>query len=206
MLRIRELDEMNDLTGILAKTLAMPIASQMPPDVALTIKAAQKQMEGLPEVIGDLNLAFNRYLTLNKALSRMAALAEESAGLAESPGDEEYRARLEAEFTNLARVVAREAGHHYFKGPSLTVSHRIGARAASRVLSYLKPVLENLAHELRGQKDLILEAISETVNFMGVVCRCYPDAEGVEAVRETLGRVKIPKIAEARPDAEPTLH
>ena len=194
------------MTGILAKTLAMPIAGQMPPDVALTIKAARKQMEGLPEVIGDLNLAFNRYLTLNKALSRMTALAEESAGLVDSPGDEEYRGKLEEEFTNLARVVAREAGHHYFNGPSLTISHRTGAVVAARVLSYLKPVLENLAHELRGQKALILEAISETVNFMWVVCRCYPDAECVEAVRETLGRVKIPKVVEAPPVAEPTLH
>jgi Asp-tRNA(Asn)/Glu-tRNA(Gln) amidotransferase A subunit family amidase len=206
MLKIRELDEMNQLTGLLAKTLALPVGQQMPPDVATALRAAQKQMEGLPEVIEDLNLAFNRYLTLNKALTRMLALAEESAAAGEAAADDARRADFEEEFVNLARIVAQEAGHRYFQGPGLTVSHRLGAVASVKVLSYLKPVLENLAHELNGQKFLIIEAITETMNFMGVIARCYPEAEGVEAIRETLGRVKLPKAIEHQITLAPTLH
>jgi hypothetical protein len=163
-------------------------------------------MEGLPIVIGDLNLAFQRYLTLSKALTRMMALAEESARLTDGPGVSKYRKELDAEFTRLASVVAMEAGHRYFQGPSLTVSDGPGAATAAKVLSYLKPVLDNLAHELTGQKSLILEAIGETMNFMGVIARCYPDAEGVEAIKETLDKASLPKAADVPTAGAPTLH
>ena len=206
MLRIRELDEMTHLTGLLAKTLAMPAISQMPPDVALAWQAAQRQMEGLPEIIGDLNLAVARYLTLNRALTRMMALAEESAKLVDGPGVGAYRKELDQEFANLARVVAREAGHRYFQGPSLTVADGGGAAAAAKVLSYLRPVLENLASELSGQKSLILEAIAETMNFMGVIARCYPNAEGVESIKKTLAKVRLPMVQEEPAGFVPTLH
>ena len=206
MLRIRELDEMSDVTGILAKTLAMPAVRQMPTDVALAWQAARKQMEDLPEIIGDLNLAFSRYLTLNKALTRMMGLAEESSNLIDGPGVGAYRKELDEEFVKLAKVVAREAGHRYFQGPSLTVGDVGGAKASAQVLSYLKPVMENLAQELRGQKSLIIEAITETMNFMGVIARCYPDAEGIEAIRETLETIKMPKVIEAPVNIVPTLH
>jgi hypothetical protein len=206
MLKIRELDEMSRLTGLLAKTLAMPAARRMPSDVAVTLIAAKKQMEGLPEVIEDLNLAFNRYLTLEKALTRMMALAEESASLEDSRGDADYRQELDEEFADLARVVAREAGHRYFQGTSLTVADRSGAAAAAKVLSYLRPVLDNLAHELKGQKALVVEAIAETMNFMGIIAKCYPEAEGVDAIRETLGRVRLPKAIEAPVNYVPTFH
>jgi hypothetical protein len=206
MLRIRELDEMNHLTGLLAKTLALPSYGEMPPDVAVALRAAKRQMEGLPEIIEDLNAAFNRYLTLNKALSRMAALAGESAGLGEAPGVGRRRAELESEFINLARVVAREAGHRYFQGPSLTVATGGGAAAAANVLSRLRPVLENLAVDLKDQKRLIIEAIGETMNFLGIIARCYPDADGVEAIRDTLGRVRTPRAEDEPVVMVPILH
>jgi hypothetical protein len=44
------------------------------------------------------------------------------------------------------------------------------------------------------------------MNFMGVIANCYPDAEGVEAIRETLGRVKMPRSLEAPVEFVPTLH
>jgi hypothetical protein len=107
MLKIRELDEMNDLTGLLAKTLDMPAIRQMPPDVATALLAAKRQMESLPEVIVDLNQAFERYMTLNKALSRMMALAERSSRLEDFGGEAAHRRGLEEEFIRLAGVVAR---------------------------------------------------------------------------------------------------
>jgi hypothetical protein len=206
MLKIRELDEMNELTGILAETLAMPACRQMPADVAVTLLAAKKQMEGLPEVIGDLNAAFARYLTLNKALTRMAALADESAAMAEDAVDRGRRQTLNEEFVQLAAVVAREAGHRYFQGPSLTVADLAGARAAAQVLGYLKPVLADLAHELRGQKSLIMEAIAETMNFMGIVARSYPDAAGAAAIRDLLVRVRLPEAVDDPIGLATTLH
>ncbi|MDR1658278.1 MAG: hypothetical protein LBT47_12130 [Deltaproteobacteria bacterium] len=206
MLKIRELDEMNQLTDLLAKTLAVPVSHQMPNDVAVTLQAAKRQMEGLPEVIEDLNLAFKRYLTLNQTLNRMMALADESSRLTQEAQDNEYRQVLEQEFTKLAVVVAKEAGHRYFEGTRLTIADQASAQAANTVLSYLKPVLENLSHELRGQKALIIEAISETMNFMGIIAMCYPDAEGVDAIRDTLSRVKLPQTPDSPVHFIPTFH
>ena len=206
MLKIRELDEMNELTGLLAKTLAMPACHRMPTEVSVALRAAKRQMEGLPEIIGDLNAAFGRYLTLSKALGRMTVLAEESASVPEGPEAGRLRRAKNEEFVGLARVVAREAGHPCFQGPSLNVADLAGARSAAQVLGYLKPVLEDLGHELRGQKSLIVEAIAETMNFMGVVARSYPDAEGAAAIRDTLGRVRLPKVPDAPIGYATTLH
>ncbi|MDR1546782.1 MAG: hypothetical protein LBU12_08790 [Deltaproteobacteria bacterium] len=191
MLKLRDFEEINETAGLLAKSLSGPVPIEMPPDVAQALKAAKKQMEDLPSVIEDLNLAFSRYLTLNEALTRMISLAEESSRLA-ADQDEAHRRELEEEFDALAKVVAQEAGHRRFAGSGLNVADQGAATAAVRVLSYLKPVLENLDHEIRGQKALIVEALAETMNFLGVVSVCYPRAEGVERIRETLSRVRLP--------------
>jgi hypothetical protein len=206
MLKIREFEEMNVITGLLARSLSGPVGEEIPGDVAVTIAAAKKQMESLPVVIEDLNLAFGRYLTLNDALTRMAALADESMNMVDGPRSLSRRRDMEEEFDSLARVVAQEAGHQYFSGTSLSVLNSASAAGAAKILSYLTPVLESLDRELKGQKELILEAIAETMNFLGIVAMSYPDAEGVAAIRDTLARVRLPRNLDAPVVYTPTLH
>jgi hypothetical protein len=206
MLKLREFEEINEITGLLAQSLAAPVGREIPEDVAATIAAARKQMEDLPEVIEELNLAFGRYLTLNESLTRMASLAEESASMIDGPHTLAVRQTREEEFDNLARVVAQEAGHPYFSGGSLNILDVNSAVSAAKILSYLNPVLDSLNHELRGQKELILEAIAETMNFLGIVAMSYPDVEGVAKLRETLNKVKLPKNLDSPVVYAPTIH
>ncbi|MDR1111350.1 MAG: hypothetical protein LBP92_11835 [Deltaproteobacteria bacterium] len=206
MLKIREFDEMSEITGLLAQSLAGPVGGDIPQDVAVTIRAAKKQMEGLPEVIEDLNLAFSRYLTLNESLGRMWVLASESSHMVDGPQVLAVRQDMEEEFQALARVVAAEAGHKRFQGSSLTIMDAGSALTAASILSCLKPVMEKLDHELRGQKELIMEAIAETMNFLGIVAMSYPEADGVAGIRETLSRVKLPQTIEGPIVHAPTLH
>ncbi|MDR2366753.1 MAG: hypothetical protein LBF58_01365 [Deltaproteobacteria bacterium] len=206
MLRIREFEEMNHVTGILAQTLSEAIGRDIPQDVALTIKAAKKQMEGLPEVIEDLNLAFNRYVTLNEAITRMIVLANQSANMIDGPNVLAIRQDMEEEFHSLARVVAQEAGRQHFEKSNLTILNTGSALLSVTILTYLKPVLEKLDHELRGQKELIIEAIEETMNFLGIVAMSYPDSDGIAAIRDTLSKVKLPKSVEAPIEFSATLH
>ncbi|MDR3134708.1 MAG: hypothetical protein LBU69_01285 [Deltaproteobacteria bacterium] len=206
MLKIREFEEMNQITGLLAQTLSGTVAKDMPQDIAIAIMAAKKQLEGLPEVIEDLNLAFNRYLTLNAAISRMTDLARHSANLIDGPQVLPIRQEMEEEFHSLARVVAQEAGHQRFGNSSLSIINTASAILSVTILTYLKPVLEKLDHELRGQKELIIEALEETMNFLGIVAMSYPDAENFAPIRETLNKVSVPRDIKAPIEFSPTLH
>jgi hypothetical protein len=206
MLKIREFEEMNHLTGLLAKTLTGALGRGMPSDVAVTIMAAKKQMESLPEVIEDLNLAFNRYMTLNGAITRMTELAKVSAELIDGPNVLAVRQDMEEEFHALARVVAEEAGRQQFENSSLSILNTGSALLAVTILTYLKPVLEKLDHDIRGQKELIIEAIEETMNFLSIVAMSYPEAEGIADLRETLNKVTLPESVESPLEYAPTLH
>ncbi|MDR2386921.1 MAG: hypothetical protein LBE80_04960 [Deltaproteobacteria bacterium] len=206
MLKIREFEEMNQVTGLLAKTLSGAIGRDIPKDVAMTILAAKKQMESLPEVIEDLNLAFNRYLTLNDAITRMTDLANISANMIDGPNVLAVRQDMEEEFHALARVVAEEAGRQHFENSSLTILNTGSALLAVTILTYLKPVLEKLDHDIRGQKELIIEAIEETMNFLGIVAMSYPEAEGISDIRETLSKVTLPEQVDSPIEYSPTLH
>ncbi|MDR1085750.1 MAG: hypothetical protein LBP22_13090 [Deltaproteobacteria bacterium] len=206
MTTLKEFQEINQLTGLLASGLAETPQEDMPKDVAEALLAAKKQMEDLPQVLEDLNLAFSRYMTLNHTIRRMGLLARESAAMDQGPEEDQFRLEMEEEFVALAKIVAAEAGQRYFQGTGLSILNSQSAQAAVRVLSYLEPVLKNFDHEIRGQKSLILEAISETINFMGIVARSYPQAKGVEAIKQTLGRVKLPENTDEPVLMRPTFH
>jgi hypothetical protein len=205
MLKISDFQEMFHVSGLLAQGLAGPIDPSIPPDVAEAIRAARKQMEDLPLVIEDLNLAFSRFMTLNQTLRRMSHLAMEAGSESESH-PVPVREEMEEEFRNLAKVVADEAGQPTFQGTSLSILSKGSAKAASRVLSYLEPVQDSLDHELKGQKLLILEALAETINFLGIIALCYPEAKGVDELRRTLDKLQIPQTIEKPVTLAPTLH
>jgi hypothetical protein len=204
MIATEDFDVMYDISSRLAGVLDFPGTAGMPPDVAEAVIAAKKQMEGLPGVISDLNMAWDRYLVLSRTLGRMTELA--SITSREEPVNDGARALMDEEFGELARVVASEAGQAAFAGTSLSLLTRNSAKAAFRVLSYLTPVLENLDHDIKGQKSLVLEALDETVTFMGIIAMCYPDAEGIEPLKRTLARVKVPRDLNAPVVMSPTLH
>jgi hypothetical protein len=199
-----DFEAMFDVSALLAGVLDFPGAAGMPPDVVEAVRAAKKQMEDLPGLISDLNLAWDRYVVLSRTLTRMSELAV----LAGRDGDvpSEARGAMDEEFSSLARVVAEEAGQANFAGTSLSLATRPSARAAAKVLSYLGPVIENLDHDIRGQKSLILEAIAETITFMGVIAMCYPDADGIEPLKRTLERIKLPADIDGPVAMSPTLH
>ncbi|MDR1039935.1 MAG: hypothetical protein LBR80_07165 [Deltaproteobacteria bacterium] len=199
-----DLDSMFDISALLAGVLDFPGSAGMPPDVVEAVRAAKKQMEDLPGLIEDLNLAWDRYTVLARTLGRMSELAG-IAGREEDMPDEARRL-MDEEFGELARVVASEAGQHNFPGTSLSLATRLSARAAAKVLSYLGPVVENLDHDLKGQKSLLLEAIAETVTFMGIIAMCYPDAEGIEPLKRTLEKVRLPRDINGPVTMGPTIH
>ncbi|MDR2349229.1 MAG: hypothetical protein LBF41_01215, partial [Deltaproteobacteria bacterium] len=174
------------------------------PDVLEAVRAAKKQMEGLPQIIDDLNLAYARYLNLSRAISRMSELALSAGNDPLISPDE--RTAMDEEFGELARVIAREAGQVHFAGTSLSLALPGTAKAAHQVLSYLLPVVEALDGEIKGQKSMVAEAIAETVNFMGVVARCYPKVAGIEPLKRTLERIKLPKSIDDPLELSPTLH
>ena len=105
LMMINEFEEMNNITSLLASVLNFPAEKGMPEEVTEAVRAAKKQMEDLPAVIGDLNAAFQRHSVLAETLSRMAELAKR-AGAFGSPLTDDDRASMDAEFAGLAHVVA----------------------------------------------------------------------------------------------------
>jgi Asp-tRNA(Asn)/Glu-tRNA(Gln) amidotransferase A subunit family amidase len=204
MLKIDEFEEILDISSRIASVLDFPGYEGMPPDVTEAVRAAKKQMEDLPSLIEDINLAYNRYATLSRTLNRMTELAF-VASKDNGPSDKE-REIMDGEFGELAHVIAREAGQTHFPGTSLSLERPGTAKAAYRVLSYLAPVVEALDHEIKGQKSMVIEALAETINFVSIVARCYPEAKGVEKLRGTLERIKLPKSIYDPIEMSPTIH
>ena len=205
LMMLNELEEMNNITSLLASVLNFPAEKGMPEDVTEAVRAARKQMEDLPQVIGDLNLAFRRSSVLKDTVSRMTSLAQR-AGSSRAPLSESEREDMNGEFAALAHVIAAEAGQQHFPGTSLSLLTEGSAKAAAKVLSYLGPVLESLEHEIMGQKSLIIEAIAETTNFMGIIAHCYPGARGVEELKRALEKINLPKTIHDPVFINPTLH
>ncbi|MDR1921172.1 MAG: hypothetical protein LBS31_05435 [Candidatus Adiutrix sp.] len=172
------ISELNAVTDILAAGLARGSETVLgvPLEVAEALASAQEQMLGLPEVIAELTAARERFVAVSAAVKRMIELADESAALAADDGLS--RQALEEEFINLAKVIAADAGRQYYAGPNLSVRNKEQALSAARIIRYMEPVIEAMAHDLTEQRDLIHEVIAETVYFLGVVAQCYPDAEG----------------------------
>ncbi|MDR2340086.1 MAG: hypothetical protein LBF40_08140 [Deltaproteobacteria bacterium] len=205
LMMLNEFEEMNNITSLLASVLNFPSTKGIPEDVTEAVRAAKKQMEELPQVIDDLNQAYNRYTSLDGTITRMKELASR-AGSEKFHLSDEDRETMNEEFGNLAQVVANEAGQQHFGGTRLSLLSLGKAKAANRVLSYLSPVLENLGQEIKGQKSLIIEAIVETANFLGIIAMCYPDAKGIDELKKTLESLNLPRNIDDPVLMNPTLH
>ena len=198
MMTAQDIREMNDVSNLLASGLSLDSENMLglPLEVAQALAEAREQMAGLPEVIDNLNLAFERFNTVSSALRRMIELADEASG----DMADEARPALNDEFVTLAKILAADAGRQYYTGPRLNLLNQGEALSAARIIRYLGPVIDNMGQELIGQRDLIHEVLGETINFLGVVTQCYPDSAG--AVR--LGRLISEATRHGRFNPAPT--
>ena len=184
MMTIKDIREMNDVSALLADGLSLGSENMtgLPLEVAQALSEAREQMAGLPEVIDNLNLAFERFNTVSSALGRMTELADEASG----DLDDQARRNLNDEFVSLAKILAADAGRQYYAGPRLNLLNQGEALSAARIIRYMDPVVANMGQELIGQRDLIHEVLGETINFLGVVTQCYPDSAGAVRLGELI--------------------
>jgi len=171
-----EINELTALTNILAAGLAAVPAEPLtlPLEVSQALGEARTQLNSLPEVINNFNLATERFQGVVEALTGMMDLADQAA--AETTTDAGRRL-LNDEFINLAKIVAADAGRRFYQGPSLSLLSRGEALSAAKIVHYLAPVIETLEQDLSEQKSLIQEVILETINFIHTVTQCYPEAD-----------------------------
>ncbi len=188
MMNARDIYELNSLSNLLAGGLAAApeTASGVPLEVIQALGEARDQMAHLPEVIDHLGQAFERFHTVSSALTRMIALADRASGDVEP----EVRETLNEEFIGLARIVAADAGRHHYAGPALNLRNQGEALSAARIIRYMNPVIDTMNRELAEQKELIEEAISETINFLALVTECYPDSEGAASLGHLLSQAR----------------
>jgi hypothetical protein len=173
---MNELSSLNNLINILNIGLAAVPETplDLPLEVSQTLAEAREQMGSLPEVVSNLNQATERFQSVSAALTGMMDLADRASD--EALGDGERR-RLEDEFVNLSKVVAADAGRHFYQGPGLSLLSRGAALSAAKILRYLAPVIKNLEEDLTEQKRLITEVIAETISFLNIITECYPEAD-----------------------------
>lgn len=185
MMTAKDIREMNDVSALLADglTLGNENMTGLPLEVSQALAEAREQMAGLPEVIENLNLAFERFDTVSSAVSRMIELADRASG---DLGDE-ARTGLNEEFASLAKILAADAGRRYYAGPRLNLMTQGDALSAARIIRYMNPVIDNMGRELSGQRDLIHEVLGETINFLGVITQCYPDSAGAARLGRLIG-------------------
>jgi len=185
----QDIQALNLVTDLLANGLAQgpETVSGVPLEVAQALTEAREQMTGLPEVIENLNLSFERFNTISAAITRMIGLADQASG---ADLDERGREELNEEFASLARILAADAGRSYYAGPRLNLLNQGEAQSAAKIIRYMTPVIENMGHELAEQKNIIHEVISETINFLGVITQCYPDSEGVEPLNRLIAEAR----------------
>ncbi len=203
MMTAQDIREMNDLSALLASGLSLDSENMtgLPLEVAQALAEAREQMAGLPEVIENLHLSFERFHTVSSALHRMIELADEASG--EHLADEDRR-NLNQEFANLAKILAADAGRQYYAGPRLNLLNQGEALSAARIIRYMNPVIDNMGRELSGQRDLINEVLGETINFLGVITQCYPDSVGAARLGDLIsqaaagGRFAAPASAPGR--------
>ena len=171
-----QLNDLSTITNILAVGLAAvpeePLT--LPLEVSQALAQAKEQMKSLPEVIGSLNLAAERFQSVAAALTGMMALADRAA---DEAADDAERQRLDAEFIDLSKVVAADAGRRFYQGPSLSLASRGAALSAAKIVRYLAPVIETLEKELFEQKSLVQAVIAETISFLNTITQCYPEAD-----------------------------
>lgn len=193
MIREYNLEELRALSGLLAAGLwnapTEESDSLMPWEVYKTLEEARAQMNDLPRIIGELVEALDNFQALKLTLGRMKALTEAALELppeAAGPGC----LVLDREFVELAEQLALKAGRAIYDGPKLRLVNQAQAHSARLILGYLEPVLKATAQQLDEQKELIIAAFNETINFLEIVAHSYPEDPGVKRLPGLLRQVR----------------
>lgn len=207
MIREYDLEKLQALSGLLAAGLwDEPLGESdrhLPQEVYRAFKEAQIQMNDLPQTIAGLTKALERFHTLEQALNRMKALAGAAMEWPGEPARDGGRQALDREFASLAALVALEAGQAFHQGPKLRLTSPAQARSALMIISYLDPVLETMSTRLNEQKELIIAAFNETLNFLEIVAHSYPEAPCAQRLPELLKRIKAGSDSRVRPSSNP---
>lgn len=200
-LSYQEINELNGVAAILAQGLAAGSHSfdGLPLDVTNSLIEARNQMESLPEVIQTLQAALFSYQSVSSAIERIIELAETASA---SELSSAKRESLNTEFVDLAKIVAADAGRSYYAGPRLNLLSQSEAKSAARIMSCMKPVISETGRNLAEQRDLIYNAIAQTINFLVLLGELYPDREDVRGLVRLAHQVCGQSCFKAQPVAE----
>jgi hypothetical protein len=182
-----DFNRLTQISTILGLEVPIPQEEEIPAEVIEALKQAREHMQAIPDVLHDLREAERRFILLDRSIDRLAALTAEAAHMRD---DDRNRIDREEELKALASVVAEIAGCPGYVGPGISVRTRAHAKAAHRIVSLLKPVKETLAAQLSEQKRFLVDAIGETLNFLEVVARAYPETASITPITDLLRRVK----------------
>ena len=182
-----DLQKLSYVTSVLHSGLPEKYSAELSSEVIDALRFSREQMSRLPMVIEDLEAARTQFDRLGQAIDRLRELAEEAARL---PDEERVgRKALEAEFIDLAHIVAEIAGRKNYLGPELSLRTKAQAQAALKILRHLIPFKDQMFLQIQEQEALIFEAVSETLSFLETIVECYPEAASVTSIPDLLHRV-----------------
>lgn len=184
-----DLERLSLACSILGAGIPETKGDDVPVEVSEVLKQARTQMQNTPACLKDLAAAKQEFVILDQSIDRLLTLAQEAAEL---PGhDQAGRDARQAEFVELARVVARLAGRHNYDQPDLSLKTRPQARAARRTLNHLVPVKRDLEARLAEQEAYIAEAVEGTLNFLEVIVQSYPQASSLSWIPGLIERAAL---------------
>lgn len=187
------MNQINETCRILSAGMANLSEQGLPWEAAEGLKSAKEQMWNLPEVVNDIRQAMEKQQNLNQTIETMISLAEEAARL-ENGEQPQYRQHLQDRFECLAKIVAHEAGRNFYGGPEMNLRNQGEALSAARMLKYMRPVMQNTMDRFNEQNALIAEAVTETINFLEIILKCYPDAESAGSMESMLKALIKPQM------------
>ncbi|MFH1091816.1 MAG: hypothetical protein V1742_09635, partial [Pseudomonadota bacterium] len=168
-----EMERLHYVSALLSAGLPMTSPEELPAEVAQTLELAGREMTNLPAVLNDLETARSKFAGLALTIDRMYVLADQAVRL--SPDDQAGRDERQTEFVRLARVVAQLAGRQGYAGPELSLAGPPQAEAARQTLRHLLSAKATLARRLEDQKQLVVSAVTRTIEFLGAVAATYPE-------------------------------
>lgn len=184
-----DLERLSLASSILGAGIPETKGDDVPVEVSEVLRQARIQMQNTPACLKDLAAAKQEFVILDRSIDRLLTLAQEAAELPEP--DQAGRDARQAEFVELARVVARLAGRHNYDQPDLSLKTRPQARAARRTLNHLIPVKTDLEARLAEQENYIAEAIEGSLNFLKVIVQSYPEASSLSWIPDLIERAAL---------------
>lgn len=177
MMTTSNIHELNILSELLAGglgTVTKISGGGLPLEVIQALEAAREQMSTLPEVLTNFRMSMEKYDTVSAAITRMIELAH----TASRDISDEDRLMLNDEFVGLAKILAADAGRHFYPGPRLNLNDQGQAMSAAKIIGYMKPFMATTGQNLYEHQKIIQKAVNDTISFLTTITECYPESEG----------------------------